>query len=194
MNRTTWKYWIAISFFINIFSFFGFLSCFLFEISFSYLCFFPDFEFCFLFNIIVLGFKNPSCKTQFISKKWLCNITFFFINLCFAKCEKLSFFWGAFFCNFLVVFEKHYKIGILAHFSKQTFTKKWHFWKLLSGPSWKFLSGPSWVRLKKRQLGPDNNFQIFSAQDYPIKNVLKPLIYSVLFDNRCFIKKQTWTR
>ena len=28
---------------------------------------------------------------------------------------------------------------------------------LLSGPSSVLLSGPSWVRLKKRQLGPDNN-------------------------------------
>ena len=36
---------------------------------------------------------------------------------------------------------------------------------LLSGPSWLLLSGPSWVHLKKkRQLGPDNNIQFFSAQ------------------------------
>ena len=46
--------------FISLFSFFGFLSCFLFEIPFSYLCIFPDFKLCFLFNVIVFGFKNPS--------------------------------------------------------------------------------------------------------------------------------------
>ena len=46
------------------------------------------------------------------------------MNLCFAKCEKLSFFWGAFFGNFLVVFQKkHNKIGILAHFSKKKISK-----------------------------------------------------------------------
>ena len=91
---------------MNVFSFFGFLSCFLFEISFSYLSFFPDFELCLLFNIIVFGFKNPSSKTPIFGQKGGCNITGFFMNLCSAKCEKLSFFWGLFFGKFLAAFQK----------------------------------------------------------------------------------------
>ena len=75
---------------------------------------------------------------------------------------------------------------------------------LLSGPSWLLVSGPSWVRLKKRQLGPDNNFHIFGVQFSFSKKGWNPYFYSV-FDNRCFIKNklgpdnnfqkgQTWTR
>ena len=40
MKGTTSKYSIAICFFINLFSFLGFLSCFFFQIPFSYLCYF----------------------------------------------------------------------------------------------------------------------------------------------------------
>ena len=45
---------------IKMFSFLGFLSCFLFEISFPYLCFFPDFELCFCSTSLFLVSKNPS--------------------------------------------------------------------------------------------------------------------------------------
>ena len=160
-----------------MFSFLGFLSCFLFEISFPYLCFFPDFELCFLFNIIVFGFKKPKLKNTFFQKKGGCNITGFFYEPVFCKMWKVIVFFLAFFLAiFWLFFKKHYKIGISAHFSKQKITKKWHFWKLLSGPSWKLLSGPSWLRLKKRQLGPDNNFQNFCAQlFFSKKKGLKPL-------------------
>ena len=96
---------------------------------------------------------------------------------------KVIVFFLAIFWHFLVVFQKHYKIGILAHFSKQKITKKWHFWKLLSGPSWKLLSDPSWLRLKKRQLGPANNFQFFCAQFFFQKKGLKPLFYSVFWQS-----------
>ena len=91
-----------------MFSFFGFLSCFLFEISFSYLCVFPDFELCFLLNIIVFGFKKPKLKnTNFWSRGGLQHNGFFCMSLCFAKCEKLSF-WGGglFFGKILVAFQK----------------------------------------------------------------------------------------
>ena len=43
----------------------------------------------------------------------------FCTNLYFAKCEKLSFF-GPFLAKFWLIFKKHYKIGISAHFLKQT--------------------------------------------------------------------------
>ena len=59
-------------------------------------------------------------------------------------------------------------MGILAHFSKQTFTKKRHFfWEVII---WSKLEVIIWSKLGaslKRQLGADNNFQIFSAQFFP---------------------------
>ena len=106
------------------------VSCLVFSLKSFFLSFFlPDFELCLLFNIIVFGFKNPSSKTPIFGQKGGCNATngLFLINLCFAKCVKLSFL-GFFFGKFLAVFQKNtMKIGILAHFSKQKITKKWHF-------------------------------------------------------------------
>ena len=66
-------------FFPEIFSLsFGFLSCFLFEIPFSYLCFFPDFKLCFLFNINVFSFKKTKLKsTHFWSKRGVATKRFF---------------------------------------------------------------------------------------------------------------------
>ena len=170
--------------FIKMFSFLGFLSCFLFEISFPYLCFFPDFELCFLFNIIVCGFKKPKLKnTNFGSKGGLQhNGVFYEPVLC--KMWKVIVFWGFFLAIFWLFSKNTIEIGILAHFSKQKITKKWHFWKLLSGPSWKFLSGPSWLRLKKRQLGPDNKFQNFCAQFlFCKKKGWNPYFYSVFWQS-----------
>ena len=71
-------------------------------------------------------FQKPKFKnTNFWSKGGLQHNGFFFMNLCFAKCEKLSFFWGAFFWQIFGCFSKStIKIGILAHFSKQKLQKK----------------------------------------------------------------------
>ena len=61
--------------------------------------------------------KNTSWKTPIFGQKGSCNKTIFLNNLCFAKCEKLSFF-VPFFGQILVDVQKHYKIGISAHFEK----------------------------------------------------------------------------
>ena len=82
-----------------------------------------------------------------------CNKTFFFINLCFAKCEKLSFFLGALFWQILVDVQKHYKIGISAHFSKQKMAIKWPF---LNVTNWAKLNVTNWAKLvsKKKPTWP----------------------------------------
>ena len=162
-------------FFIKMFSFLGFLSCFLFEISFPYLCFFLILSYVFCSTSLFLVSKNPSWKTHFFKKGGLQHNGFFYEPV-FCKMWKVIVFFWQFFWQFFGCFSKNtIKIGSLAHFSKQKITKKWHFWKLLSGPSWKLLSGPSWLRLKKRQLGPDNNFQNFCAQFFSKQKGLKPL-------------------
>ena len=61
----------------------------------------------FLFNINVLGFKKTKLKnTNFWSKGGLQQNGVFFMTLCFAKCEKLSFFFLPLFCQILVEVQK----------------------------------------------------------------------------------------
>ena len=131
--------------FIKMFSFLGFLSCFLFEISFPYLCFFPDFELCFLFNIIVFGFKKPKLKnTNFGSKGGLQHNGFFYEPV-FCKMWKVIVFGGGFFWQFFGCFSKNtLKIGILAHFSKQKITKKMAFLEVII---WSKLEVITWSKL-----------------------------------------------
>ena len=130
--------------------------------------------------------KTQVEKHIFSKKRGVATKRGFFYEPVFCKMSKVIVFFGIFFfLHFLGCFSKNtIKIGILAHFSKQKITKKWHFWKLLSGPSWKILSGPSWLHLKKRQLGPDNNFQIFCAQFFfPKKKGWNPYLYSVFWQS-----------
>ena len=92
MKRKTSKYSIAI-FFLKCFLFFCFLSCFSVSNPFFLSLLFPDFKLCFLFNINVFNFKKNKLKsTKKNKKKQLQQNGFFFMNLCFAKCQKLSFF------------------------------------------------------------------------------------------------------
>ena len=91
MKRTTLNYSVTKLCFTNSLSFFCFPSCFFFQTPFSYLC---SFQIC-LFNINVCGFKNTSSKTPIFGQE-----EGFFMNLCFANCEKLSFFGGHFLANF----------------------------------------------------------------------------------------------
>ena len=80
---------------------------------------FPDFKLCFLFNIKVFGFKTKNLKKKtFFGQKGGCNKTGFFINLCFAKCQKLSFSLGHFFGNFWLMSKKHYKNRYFSTFLK----------------------------------------------------------------------------
>ena len=155
MNRTTWKYKIAISWFsMNVF-FFCFLSCFLFEFFLSF--FFPDFELCLLFNIIVFGFKKPKFKnTNFWTKGGLQHNGFFY-QAVFCKMWKVIVFGGGGLANFWLFFKNTIKIGILAHFSKQKLQKNDIFkcYCLVQVKCY-YLVQVGCV-LKKRQLGPDNN-------------------------------------
>ena len=110
----------------------AFLSCF-FQIPFPYLCFFlfSHLKFCFLFNINVFFKKCNFKKHQFLVKRGLQH-NGFFISLCLAICEKLSFF-GGHFCQF-IAFQKSYTNRCFSTFFKAKNTKK-QFEGLLSGPS-----------------------------------------------------------
>ena len=173
MKRTTSKYSITKFHFPSIlFLFFGFLSCFLFQIPFSYLCF-PDFKLCFCSTSTLFISKQTSWKHQFLVKRGVATKCFS-INLCFAKCEKLSLF-GPSFWQSLVDVKKHYKNR---YFS--TSRQKWPFLRLLSGPSKGLLSGPSWGS-KKINLDQIITINIFA------KKAVTP-IFIVLFYKQCLNK------
>ena len=46
------------------------------------------------------------------------------MNLCFAKCQKLSFFFASFFAKFWLMFKKHYKNRYFSKFLKAKKNKK----------------------------------------------------------------------
>ena len=62
---------------------------------------FTDFKLCFLFNIKVFDFQTQlQKKRNFWVNRGVATKRFFFINLCFEKCEKLWLFLGPFFWQF----------------------------------------------------------------------------------------------
>ena len=92
IKKFNWRIFSSILCFLGV-------SCLVFSLFFSLL--FPDCKLCFLFNSNVFRFKKPKLKnTNFWSKRGF--QFFFFLSLCFAKCQKLSFFWGGpfFLANF----------------------------------------------------------------------------------------------
>ena len=102
---------------------FGFLSCFFFQIPFSYLCFFPEFKLRCLFNMNVFGFKTNNLKTHFWSRGGL-----FFNQFVFSKMSKVIVFWGAlFFGKFWLMFKKHYKQVFQHKFKSKKKAKNDHF-------------------------------------------------------------------
>ena len=104
-------------FFVNPVSFLVFCRVFSLKSLFSYFCFLADFQLSSLLNISVFGFKKTQVeKHQFGSKGGL-QQNVFFNNLCFAKCEKLSFCLTLSWPIFVDV-QKQYKPGISAHFEK----------------------------------------------------------------------------
>ena len=106
--------------FSSIFSLFM-VSClvFLFQIHFSYLCFFPGIQLCFLFNINVFGFKKHKLRnTNFWSKGELQQNVFFFFFTCVLKNMKSYRFFCPFLANFLLMFKKHCKNRYFSTFSK----------------------------------------------------------------------------
>ena len=64
-------------------------------------------------------FQNKELrKKHFFGQKGDCNKTGFFMNLCFGKCQKLSFFFGHFLGNSWLMFKKHCKNRYFSTFLK----------------------------------------------------------------------------
>ena len=127
-------------------SLFG-VSCLVFSLKSLFLIFvfFLILSYVFCSTSLFLVSKTQVEKHIFSKKGGLQQNGFFFMNLCFAKCQKLSFFFWDFFLDFLGCFSKNtIKIGILAHFSKQTITKKMAFLEVII---WSKLEVIIWSKL-----------------------------------------------
>ena len=145
-------------------------------------------------------------KNTFFQKKGGCNITGFFMNLCFAKCEKLSFFFGIFLAFFWLFFKKHYKNR---HFS--TFFEAKNYKKNGIFGSYYLVQVGSYYLvqvdcvLKNANLDQIITSKIFARNFFSKNKRAETPIFIVLFGNRCFRKNklgpdnnfqkgQTWTR
>ena len=105
----------------------------------------------FMFYINVFGFKKSKLKnTNFWSKGGL-QQNGFFMNLCFAKCEKLSFFLP-FVWPILVAVQNTMKIGIQHIFKSKKKQKNTILRCYCLGQ----LGVIIWAKLKNGQLGLDN--------------------------------------
>ena len=165
---------------------------------FSYLCFFLIFSYVFCSTSMLLVSKTQVEKHQFLVKRGVATKRVF-MNLCLAKCDKLSFGGGHYFGKFWLFFKKHYNNMYFSTFLK---AKKDHFSMLLTGPSQSFLTGPSWGSNKKANLAQLITLKFARAIFFLLKNVLKPLFYSafgqtVFFKNKPgpvnnFENGQTW--
>ena len=174
LKRTTSKYSIRKFFFIHPFSFL-LVSSLLFSYKFPFLIFafflILSFVFC---STSVFGFKECKFKkTHFFKKRGVAQHNGFFLWTCVLQNVKsYRFFLGIFW----LFFKKHYKNRHFSTLFEATNYKKMAFLEVIIWSSWKLLSGPSWLRLKKRQLGPDNNFQNFCAQFFfPKKRAETPI-------------------
>ena len=95
--------------------------------------------------------------------------------MCFAKCERFSFV-CPFFGQILVDVQKHYKIGILAHFQKQKKEKNDHFQGLLSGPSKGYYLGQVCSNMKMANLAQIITLQIFVHTFFQKKSAETPIL------------------
>ena len=125
MKGTTSKYYSAKFFFINVFSLFWFPVLIFLSNPFFLSLFFLDFNLVFFVQCFWFQ-KHQVEKHHFLVKRGVATKRFFFMSLCFAKCEKVLVFL-AIFCKFWLMFKKHYKIGISAHFKKQQKQNNYHF-------------------------------------------------------------------
>ena len=172
------------------------VSClaFLFQIPFSYLCFFLILSYVFSSTSMFLVSKRTNWEAQKNKKKKTnCNKTGFFMNLCFAKCEKLSFFFCPFFLP--MMFKKHYTNRYFSIFLKaKNWKKKMHFEVLLSGPSRCYYLGQVDCILKMTNLAQIITPQICARNFFFKTESVETPIFIVFFWQTVFCKKQTWPR
>ena len=108
------------NYFSSIRCLFCFLSWFLFAIPFSYLCCFLIFSYVFCSTSMLLVSKNTSWKKhQLLVKRGGGATKRCLYNLCFVNLQSYRFLGGG---NLWLMFKKHYKMGISAHFQKKKIT------------------------------------------------------------------------
>ena len=104
--------------------------------------------------------------------------------------KSYRFFFGIIFWHVFGCFSKNtIKKGILAHFSKQKNTKKWHFWKLLSGQVGSYYLVQVDCVLKNANLDQIITSKFFARNFFFQKKRAETPIFIVFWGNRSFGKK-----
>ena len=120
MKRTTSKCPITKFVFINPFSCFGFLSCFLCQVPFSCLCFSPDYMLCFLFNTNSFKFQKGKSKNTHFWSRWGLQHNGVLLQTCVLQNMKRYRFLGPFLGKVWLMFKSTIKkVFHSAHISKQ---------------------------------------------------------------------------
>ena len=163
--------------FINPFSFFGFLSGFLFQIPFSHLSRFLILSYVFVRHQCFWFRTNSNKKkTPIFGQEGSCNKRFL-VWTCVLQNVKVIVVFGLFWANFMLMFKKHYRYSYFNTFSKAKNGKWWPFLNVITWARVWLLSGPSWCPRKKGQVGPDNNCQNLRVHVFLFKNnLLKPIL------------------
>ena len=144
----------------NIFSFFSFLPFFVKRAKLFLifaLSWILNYVFCSTSRLFDFQTNNLQ-KKHVLVKRGVATKRFFFINLCFGKCQKLSFSFWPFFGNFWLMFKKHNKNRYFSTFLK---AKNWKKWQFLIVTNWATLIVTNWatfVQLKNGQRGPVSNY------------------------------------
>ena len=166
------------------------MSSFVFQSVLSYLCFCSLIFSC-VFVQHEFSLKRPVKKHQFLVKMGVATKRLF-NNLCFAKCEKLSFLGGG------ILWQK---FGCSKNTVKLVFCPLFKAKKGKTGPFLNVIiwakrvlsSGPSLVQHKHGQLGPDNTIQKLCAQLLFKNRCAETPICRVLFDKQCSQKNRLGT-
>ena len=117
MRRTTSKYHVR-KLFSSIFSVLGFLSCFVFEIPFSYLRLFFLILSCVIWSTsMFICFKQDNLQSTNIWSSWGLQQNVFFNNLCLQNVKSYRF-WGPLLGKFLLMFTEHCKNRYFSTFLK----------------------------------------------------------------------------
>ena len=123
-EKKTWNYSIAICF-PEIFSLLVSCLAFLFQMPFSYLCFFLILSYVFSSTSMFLVSKRTNWEAQKTKKKQIATKRFFFLWTCVLQhCKSYRFFFAPFLPIFGWCSKNTIKIGISAHFWKHRIEKK----------------------------------------------------------------------
>ena len=129
-------------------------------------------------------FENKELrKKHFLVKRGVATKRGFFMNLCFGKCQKLSFFFGHFFGNSWLMFKKHCKNRYFSTFLKAKNEKKMTISKVNNWATCKVNNWATFGPLKIGNVAQLLTLQILGSPFLFLKKSAETPIFIVFFEN-----------